>query len=106
MDVFPLWQHIHLLKQVIENDMIVKVMHGAEMDTRWLQRDFNIHIFNLFDTYKASRLLGFPKLSYAFLLNHYCSTLTDKTYQLADWRIRPLTNEMLHYARLDTHFLL
>lgn len=25
---------------------------------------------------------------------------------MADWRIRPLTEEMLHYARADTHFLL
>ena len=56
------------------------------MDTKWLQRDFDIHIINLFDTYKASRVLGFPKFSYAYLLNHYCDTFTDKKYQLADWR--------------------
>ena len=31
---------------------------------------------------------------------------TDKRYQLADWRIRPLPREMQHYARLDTHYLL
>lgn len=30
----------------------------------------------------------------------------DKRFQLADWRVRPLTQEMLHYARSDTHFLL
>lgn len=30
----------------------------------------------------------------------------DKRFQLADWRVRPLTDEMLHYARSDTHFLL
>lgn len=27
-------------------------------------------------------------------------------YQLADWRLRPLPADMLHYARADTHFLL
>jgi hypothetical protein len=27
-------------------------------------------------------------------------------YQLADWRVRPLPDDMLHYARADTHFLL
>jgi len=27
-------------------------------------------------------------------------------YQLADWRIRPLPEEMLRYAREDTHYLL
>lgn len=31
---------------------------------------------------------------------------TDKRYQTADWRERPLSTEMLHYARLDTHYLL
>jgi len=31
---------------------------------------------------------------------------TDKRYQLADWRIRPLPEEMLLYARMDTHYLL
>lgn len=81
-------------------------MHGAEMDTKWLQRDFNIHIINLFDTYRASRVMGFQKHSYAALLSHYCNQNTDKTYQLADWRMRPLTAEMIHYARIDTHFLL
>ena len=30
----------------------------------------------------------------------------DKRLQLADWRVRPLTADMLHYARADTHFLL
>jgi exosome complex exonuclease RRP6 len=27
-------------------------------------------------------------------------------YQQADWRVRPLTSEMLRYARDDTHYLL
>ena len=30
----------------------------------------------------------------------------DKRYQQADWRVRPLTSEMLRYARDDTHYLL
>ena len=30
----------------------------------------------------------------------------DKRYQLADWRVRPLSPEMMHYARSDTHYLL
>lgn len=30
----------------------------------------------------------------------------DKRYQLADWRLRPLSPDMLHYARCDTHYLL
>ena len=30
----------------------------------------------------------------------------NKTYQMADWRLRPLTAEMITYAREDTHYLL
>ena len=37
---------------------------------------------------------------------HYCGIKADKRYQLADWRLRPLTPEMIGYARGDTHHLL
>ena len=30
----------------------------------------------------------------------------QKHFQLADWRIRPLPDELLTYAREDTHYLL
>lgn len=91
IDVFPIWTSVHLLQQIIGNPSILKVMHGAEMDTKWLQRDFNIHIINLFDTHKASRVLGLQRFSYAYLLQNYCNVVTDKKYQLEDWRVRPLT---------------
>ncbi len=75
------------------------------MDIQWLQRDFGIYVVNLFDTYQAAKLLGFAQLSLAFLLRHYCQVVADKQYQLADWRIRPLPQEMVNYAREDTHYL-
>ena len=36
----------------------------------------------------------------------FTTAQADKRLQLADWRMRPLTADMLHYARADTHFLL
>ncbi len=30
----------------------------------------------------------------------------DKTFQVADWRIRPLPKGMLDYARYDSHYLI
>lgn len=48
----------------------------------------------------------FPSHSLASLLSLYCDFTADKRYQMADWRVRPLPEEMLHYARSDTHFLL
>mmetsp|Transcript_17675 Transcript_17675/g.49413 ORF Transcript_17675/g.49413 Transcript_17675/m.49413 type:complete len:795 (+) Transcript_17675:280-2664(+) len=85
---------------------VQKVLHGAEYDVQWLQRDFGIYIVNMFDTGQAARVLELPSFGLAFLMNHYCSTKVDKRYQMADWRLRPLPEDMLHYARMDTHFLL
>ena len=55
---------------------------------------------------QATRVLNFPRHSLAWLLKHYCGVNANKQYQLADWRIRPLPEEMLQYAREDTHYLL
>ena len=62
----------------------------------------------MFDTYIAAKTLGFPRgcLSLAFLLHHYCNVKIDKKFQRADWRIRPLTQDMLQYARSDTRYLI
>ena len=76
------------------------------MDIIWLQRDLGLYIVSLFDTYHASKKLGFPKFSLAYLLENFAHFKTSKKYQLADWRIRPLTDAMMQYARADTHFLL
>ncbi len=55
---------------------------------------------------QACRVLEYPSFSLAYLLRHHCGVLADKKYQVADWRIRPLPEEMLKYAREDTHYLL
>ena len=60
----------------------------------------------MFDTGQAARVLQFKGFGLAFLLQSYCGVLADKKYQLADWRLRPLSKEMLKYAREDTHCLL
>ncbi|KAJ7047939.1 hypothetical protein C8F04DRAFT_1023035 [Mycena alexandri] len=94
------------LNEVFTDPKVVKVLHGAESDIVWLQQDFNLYIVNLFDTFHASKLLDFPRHGLANLLEMYCDFVPDKRYQLADWRIRPLPEDMLQYARSDTHFLL
>lgn len=91
---------------VLADPSVVKVFHGAESDIVWLQQDFDIYVVNLFDTFHAAKTLEFPKLSLASLLELYCQFQADKKYQMADWRIRPLSQEMMQYARADTHYLL
>ncbi|CAL1281683.1 unnamed protein product [Larinioides sclopetarius] len=106
IDVLELRSEMFILNEVFTNPKIVKVLHGADMDVLWLQRDFGVYIVNLFDTGQAARVLHFAHLSLAYLLKHYCRFDMDKRFQLADWRIRPLPAEMIKYAREDTHYLL
>lgn len=107
IDPFPLWQKLGAaLGPVLANPKIVKVMHGAESDVQWLQRDFGLYIVNLFDTYNAADLLKLKRLSYAHLLQEYVGIIPDKSHQLADWRQRPLPPAMKEYAIMDTHYLL
>lgn len=107
VDPFPLWQQLgKALGPAFANANIVKIMHGAESDVQWLQRDFGIYIVNLFDTYNAAKMLELRKLGYAHLLTTYVGIVPDKSHQLADWRQRPLPSAMREYAIMDTHYLL
>lgn len=106
IDAIKLRSELHRLNKSFTNPNIVKVFHGADCDVLWLQRDFGIYVVNLFDTSRAAKLMKFPHLSLAFLMKHYCNIDPDKSYQLADWRERPLPSPMLQYARSDTHYLL
>lgn len=98
--------HLPLLNEVFTDPSIIKVLHGAFMDIIWMQRDLGLYIVSLFDTFHASKQLSLGKHSLAFLLEKYVKFRTSKKWQLADWRIRPLSNEMRDYAKADTHFLI
>ncbi|KAJ1038342.1 hypothetical protein NDA10_004603 [Ustilago hordei] len=99
-------QHAELLNSSFTDPSKVKVLHGANHDVLWLQRDLGLYLVNLFDTYHATNVLMFPSHGLNYLMARYCNFDADKRYQLADWRIRPLPKEMLYYARSDTHTLL
>ncbi|XP_074566387.1 protein RRP6-like 2 [Curcuma longa] len=94
------------LREVFKDHSKRKVMHGADRDILWLQRDFSIYVCNLFDTGQASRVLQMERNSLEYLLHHFCGVEANKDYQNADWRLRPIPDEMLKYAREDTHYLL
>lgn len=105
-DTIELREDLHVLNEVFTDKKIIKVFHGADSDIEWLQRDLSLYIVNMFDTHRAAKLLNLSRLSLSFLLKHYCNIEADKTFQLADWRIRPLPEELVKYAREDTHYLI
>ncbi|KAK7396130.1 hypothetical protein VNO78_16920 [Psophocarpus tetragonolobus] len=94
------------LREVFKDPTKKKVMHGADRDIVWLQRDFGIYVCNMFDTGQASRVLKLERYSLQYLLQHFCGVTANKEYQNADWRLRPLPDVMLRYGREDTHYLL
>ncbi|XP_065851992.1 protein RRP6-like 2 [Euphorbia lathyris] len=94
------------LRELFKDPAKKKVMHGADRDIVWLQRDFGIYVCNLFDTGQASRVLKLDRNSLEYLLQHFCGITANKEYQNADWRLRPLPEEMVRYGREDTHYLL
>ncbi|KAL3795819.1 hypothetical protein ACHAW5_004769 [Stephanodiscus triporus] len=94
------------LGPILSDPNVVKVMHGADSDVPWLQRDFGCYVVNLFDTGRAARALGFPSAALAYLLRRYVGFDPDKSHQLGDWRRRPLPDDMRSYAVSDTRYLL
>jgi exosome complex exonuclease RRP6 len=107
VDTLKPWRrNLQCLNEVFANPNIVKVLHGAYMDVVWLQRDLGLYLVGLFDTHYAAKALGYTGGSLAFLLKKFINFDAQKQYQLADWRVRPLPQELLDYARSDTHFLL
>lgn len=107
VDPFDIFEKMHLLNEIFSDPSILKVLHGADRDVMWLQRDFSVYLVNMFDTGQATRTLRLQGgYGLANLVSHCCGLKLDKKYQTADWRQRPLQEEMAYYARCDTHFLL
>lgn len=107
IDPFNIFEDMHILNEIFTDPRIVKVLHGADRDVIWLQRDFSVYLVNMFDTGLATRALRLQGgFSLANLVLQHCGVKLDKKYQTADWRERPLSAEMAQYARLDTHYLL
>ena len=94
------------LDAIFADESIEKIFHAAEYDILCMKRDFGYTFRNLFDTMQAARILGLSKLGLSNLLEELFGVDQGKSFQKANWGKRPLSEEMLHYARMDTHFLM
>lgn len=106
IDTLKLRSEMYRLNEIFTDWTLTKIMHGADSDIEWLQKDFGIYVVNMFDTGQAARILQYPHFSLSYLLQRFCNVTAQKQYQLADWRTRPLSDAMIRYAREDTHYLL
>ena len=97
---------LSILAPIFENPDIEKIFHASEYDLICLKRDFNFNFVNLFDTLVAARILSYAKVGLGNMLQQKFDVKVNKKFQKADWGKRPLTQDMLNYARLDTHYLI
>jgi ribonuclease D len=84
---------------------IEKVFHAAEYDLMCLKRDYSFTFRNLFDTMISARIIGRKAIGLANMLEEFFGVQADKRFQRADWSVRPIPPEQLHYAQQDTHYL-
>jgi ribonuclease D len=85
---------------------IEKVFHASEYDVLILNAEFGFEFQNLFDTMLAAQILGRNNLGLDSLVEEMFGLKVNKKYQRANWGKRPLSEDMLRYAQMDTHFLI
>jgi ribonuclease D len=99
-------QDLSPLGPVFASQANEKIFHAVEYDVICLKRDYGFQFNHLFDTMIASRILGRALVGLGDLLMSEFGIVHDKRFQRANWGVRPLTEELVDYARLDTHYLI
>ncbi|RNL79122.1 HRDC domain-containing protein [Nocardioides marmorisolisilvae] len=81
------------------------ILHAASQDIPCL-REVGLVPTALFDTELAARLLGYPRVGLATLVEVIVGKSMRKEHSAADWSKRPLPEPWLEYAALDVEVLL
>jgi ribonuclease D len=95
-----------LLAPIFTSIHIEKIFHAVEYDLICLYRDYGLTCNNIFDTMVAARTLGYEAVGLGSLLADKFEVMVNKRYQKANWGQRPLSPDLVDYARLDTHYLI
>ncbi len=77
-----------------------KVIHAASNDIRVLDKEWSFRAANVFDTSIAAQFCGMRRIGLDTVLQEALGVVIVKTKSLqrADWTLRPLSDEALHYA--------
>ena len=81
------------------------ILHGADFDLRLLHARYGFTPTRVFDTMLAARFLHYPKFGLSDLYEKFFGIVLEKKHQRADWCARPLSAELLDYARRDVEHL-
>lgn len=98
-----------IVKEFLEGD-IVKVLHNAKFDYKFLYYEGIDISKKLYDTMIAAQLIdsGAGEFTYSLedVLSHFCNININKEQQKSDWSQLFLTQEQLYYAAYDAYILL
>lgn len=99
---------ISFIGEVCADTRVTKVLHAGVNDIRLMNRDFGFSFVNIFDTERAAAILGCTRLSLSSLLEDMLGVALSKRKHLqrSRWDRRPLTDEQLAYAAMDTVYLI
>lgn len=92
------------LAPLLSSPAPIKIVHDAAFDARLLA-DHDVALAGVFDTSVAARFLGKPALGLATLVKDYFGVVLPKEHQLADWGLRPLSDELMSYLEADVRYL-
>lgn len=92
---------LSVLNDLTENPEVSKIFHAGENDVPYF-RGHNVRFQNIFDTHVAAKVLELPTKSLGGLVERYFDVVLAKDQSRADWRLRPLPDEQVEYARQDT----
>lgn len=114
VDTLAVWDSVGpTLGPIFAHPGIVKIGHAIMSgDVPALHRDFGVVIVNGFCTQLAEAALGRDGIGLSALLRSLKCPISDEldegkeAMKSTDWRLRPLTPEMLRYASLDVHYLI
>ncbi len=81
------------------------ILHAASQDIPCL-REVGLVPTRLFDTELGARLLGYPRVGLATLVEVIMGRAMRKEHSAVDWSKRPLPQPWLEYAALDVEVLL
>lgn len=98
-----------VLRDVFADPNILKIVHGIH-EVQGLQRDFNIYSVGVIDLQEVHYMLykNQLKTSLADIVKQ-CFNVNlqeSKIAQFADWRLRPLPDDLLQYAASDSRWIL
>lgn len=80
------------------------ILHAASQDLPCLVQ-VGMVPRTLFDTERAARLLGMPRVALGTLVEQACGVRLLKEHSAADWSRRPVPTDWLLYAALDVELL-